>query len=85
MSETPATYTTGTELEQALNALQEQLRAITENPDTSIWLRKAITELWSRDSMEALEDLETLQTLMQAKKKADLLMLDRWVEGATKH
>lgn len=85
MSETPATYTTGTELEQALNELQEQLQAITANPDTSIWLRKAITELWSRDSIEALEDLETLQTLMEARKKADLLMLDRWAETATKH
>ena len=85
MSEPKTTYHTGTELEQALNELQEQLRVITENPDTSIWLRKAITELWSRDSMEALEDLEILQTLMQARKKADMLMLDRWTEGATRH
>lgn len=85
MSETPASYQTGNELEQALKDLENRLREITENPDTSIWLRKAITELWSRDSIEALEDLEILQTLMEAKKKTDLLMLDRWAEAATKH
>lgn len=85
MSEPKAPYQTGNELEQALNELQEQLRAITKNPDTSIWLRKAITELWSRDSIEVLADLDILQTLMEAKKKADLLMLDRWADGSTRH
>lgn len=58
---------------------------VTENPDASIWLRKAIAELWQRDSSEALKDLAILQTLLQAKKKSDLLMLDRWAESATKH
>lgn len=85
MSETPTTYQTGNELEKSLKDLENRLREIAENPDTSLWLRKAITELWSRDSIEALEDLATLQTLLQAKQQADLLMLDRWAEAATRH
>ncbi|HRJ53060.1 MAG TPA: hypothetical protein PLE99_09840 [Candidatus Thiothrix moscowensis] len=85
MSETPTTYHTDNELEIALKDLERMLREVTENPDTSIWLRKAIVELWQRDSIEALEDLAILQTLLQAKKTSDLLMLDRWAESATKH
>jgi hypothetical protein len=85
MSEIPTTYHTGNELEIALKDLEQMLREITEAPNTSIWLRKAIAELWQRDSIEALEDLAILQTLLQAKKKSDLLMLDRWAESATKH
>lgn len=85
MSEIPASYQTGNELEKALKDLENSLRDVTENPDTSIWLRKAIAELWSRDTTEALGDLETLQMLLKAKNKADLLMLGRWTEAAIKH
>lgn len=85
MSETPTTYHTGNELEVALKELEQMLQEVTENPDASIWLRKAIAELWQRDSIEALKDLEILQTLLQAKKKSDLLTLDRWAESTTKH
>ena len=81
MSETPTPYHTGNELEIALKDLEQMLREVTENPAASIWLRKAIAELWQRDSIEALEDLAILQTLLQAKKKSDLLMLDRWAEA----
>lgn len=80
MSETPTTYHTGNELEIALKELEQMLREVTENPDASIWLRKAIAELWQRDSSAALEDLATLRTLLQAKKKSDLLMLGCWAE-----
>jgi hypothetical protein len=85
MSEIPTTYHTGNELEIALKDLERMLREVTEAPNTSIWLRKAITELWERDSFEALEELAILQTLLQAKQKVNLLMLDRWAESATKH
>ena len=57
MSEIPITYHTGNELEIALKDLERMLREVTENPAASIWLRKAIAELWQRDSIEALEDL----------------------------
>ena len=85
MSETPTPYHTGNELEIALKELEQMLQKVTENPDASIWLRKAIVELWQRDSIEALKDLEILQTLLQAKKKSDLLRLDRWAQDTTKH
>lgn len=81
MSETPTTYQTGNELEMALKDLEQMLRKVTENPDASIWLRKSIVELWQRDSIEALEELAILQTLLQAKKKSDLLMLGCWAEA----
>ena len=80
MSETPTPYHTGNELEIALKDLERMLREITENPAASIWLRKAIAELWQRDSSEALKDLAILQTLLQAKKKSDLLMLGCWAD-----
>ena len=84
MSETPTTDHTSNELEIALKDLERMLQEVTEHPAASIWLRKTIAELWQRDSIEALEDLAILQTLLQAKKKSDLLMLDRWAESATK-
>ena len=80
MSETPTPYHTSNELEIALKDLERMLREVTENPDASIWLRKAIAELWQRDSIQVLEDLAILQTLLQAKKKSDLLMLGCWAE-----
>lgn len=80
MSETSTPYHTSNELEIALKDLERMLREVTENPDASIWLRKAIAELWQRDSIQVLEDLAILQTLLQAKKKSDLLMLGCWAE-----
>jgi hypothetical protein len=85
MSETPTHYQAGSPLETSLKDLESRLRDVIEHPSTSIWLRKAIAELWERDVIDALEDVDTLRELLQAKQKTNLLMLDRWAEGVKKH
>lgn len=52
------------------------------DPTASHWLKRAITELWERDTVDALNDLDVLRELLEAKHRTDLLMLERW---ATRH
>lgn len=79
MSEDSPSYAN---LELMLKGLENKLRAIVTDPSTSYWLKQAVTELWKRDVVDALHDLDVLRELLEAKHRADLLMLERW---ATSH
>ena len=46
-------------LEQEINVL-ELLVSITADPAASHWLKRAVTELWERDTVDALNDLDVL-------------------------
>lgn len=63
MSEEQPAYLT---VEQALNALGRR-DTITNDPTASYWLKRAITELWERDTVDALNDLDVLRELLEEK------------------
>jgi hypothetical protein len=83
MSEEHATYLT---LEQELNTLN-LLEAIINDPSASRWLKRAVTELWERDVVDALNDLDTLREVLEAKHQAHVLQLKRMVtsDDRTRH
>ena len=57
MSETQQGYGS---LEQQLKALENSVHTITTDPAASHWLKRAVTELWERDTVDALNDLDVL-------------------------
>lgn len=83
MSETRPTYLT---LQQEIDALD--LRdTITNDPSASHWLKRAVTELWERDVVDALNDLDVLREVLEAKHQAHVLTLKRMVtsDDGTRH
>lgn len=75
MSETRPTYLT---LQQEIDALD--LRdTITNDPSASHWLKRAVTELWERDVVDALNDLDVLREVLEVKHQAHVLTLQRMV------
>lgn len=83
MSEDRPTYLT---LQQELDALD--LRdAITNDPTASHWLKRAVTELWERDVVDALNDVAALREMLEAKHHAHVLALKRMVtsDDGTRH
>ena len=83
MSETRPTYLT---LQQEIDALD--LRdTITNDPSASHWLKRAVTELWERDVVDALNDLDVLREVLEAKHHAHVLTLKRMVtnDDGTRH
>ena len=83
MSEDRPTYLT---LQQELDALD--LRdTIMNDPTASHWLKQAVTELWERDVVDALNDLDVLRELLEAKHHTDALQLKRMVtsDDGTRH
>lgn len=83
MSEAHATYLT---LEQELNVLN-LLQAVTDDPTASHWLKQAITQLWERDVVDALNDLDVLRELLEEKHRIDRLLLEKWAKNhdGTRH
>ena len=73
-------------LEQEINVL-ELLVSITADPAASHWLKRAVTELWERDVVDALNDLDVLRELLEAKHHTDALQLKRMVtsDDGTRH
>ena len=57
----------------------ELLVSITADPTASHWLKRAVTELWERDTVDALNDLDVLQELLEAKHQSHVLTLQRMV------
>ena len=51
MSEEPGVYM---ELKFSLKALDSRLQAINTDPTASYWLKRAVTELWERDVVDAV-------------------------------
>lgn len=84
MSEEPTPYL---DLELTLKGLEGSLRAIVTDPAASHWLKRAVKELWDRDVVDALNDLDALRELLEAKHRADLLLLERWATSydGTRH
>ena len=76
MSETQQGYGS---LEQQLKALENSVQTITTDPAASHWLKRAVTELWERDTVDALNDLDVLQELLEAKHQSHVLTLQRMV------
>ena len=75
MTETHPIYLT---LEQELDAL-DLMQAITDDPAASHWLKRAVTELWERDVVDALNDLDVLREVLEAKHHTHALQLKRMV------
>ena len=73
-------------LEQEINVL-ELLVSITADPAASHWLKRAVTELWERDVVDALNDLDVLREVLEAKHHAHALQLKRMVtsDDGTRH
>ena len=73
-------------LEQEINVL-ELLVSITADPAASHWLKRAVTELWERDVVDALNDLDVLRDVLAAKHQAHVLTLKRMVtsDDGTRH
>jgi len=69
-------------MEQQTRQLEQRLQAISTDPTASHWLQRAVTELWERDTVDALNDLDLLRELLEEKHRTDMLMLERW---ATRH
>ncbi len=83
MSEDRPIYLT---LQQEIDALD--LRdTITNDPSASHWLKRAVTELWERDTVDALNDLDILRELLEAKHQSNVLTLQRMVtsDDGTRH
>lgn len=66
-------------IEQQTRQLELRLQAISTDPNASHWLKRAVTELWERDKLDALNDLDTLRELLEAKHQANVLTLQRMV------
>ncbi|OQW99167.1 MAG: hypothetical protein BWK73_50940 [Thiothrix lacustris] len=71
MSEERSNYM---DLEHALKTVETRLRDITTDPTASYWLKQAVTELWERDVVDALNDLDVLRDLLEAKHHQFLLL-----------
>ena len=84
MSETQQGYGS---LEQQLKALENSVQTITTDPAASHWLKRAVTELWERDVVDALNDLDVLREVLEAKHHAHVLTLKRMVtsDDGTRH
>ena len=83
MSEDRPTYLT---LAQELDAL-EMRDKIANDPSASHWLKRAVTELWERDVVDALNDLDVLREVLEAKHHTHALQLKRMVtsDDGTRH
>ena len=73
-------------LEQEINVL-ELLVSITADPAASHWRKRAVTELWERDVVDALNDLDVLREVLEAKHHTHALQLKRMVtsDDGTRH
>lgn len=73
--------------EAQLKRLETQLYTISTDPAVSNWLKQAITQLWERDVVDALNDLDVLRDLLEEKHRIDRLLLEKWAKDhdGTRH
>ena len=76
----------GTVKEQ-LQWLETHRQTISTDPAASYWLKQAVTQLWERDVVDALNDLNVLRELLEEKQRIHALTLKRMVTGddGTRH
>lgn len=74
-------------VEVQLKRLETHLHTISTDPAVSHWLKQAITQLWERDVVDALNDLDVLRDLLEEKHRIDRLLLEQWAEhhDGTRH
>lgn len=74
-------------VEAQLKRLETQLHTISTDPAVSNWLKQAITQLWERDVVDALNDLDVLRDLLEEKHRIDRLLLEKWAKNhdGTRH
>ena len=74
-------------VEAQLKRLETHLHTISTDPAASHWLKRAVTELWERDVVDALNDLDVLREVLEAKHHTHALQLKRMVtsDDGTRH
>ena len=74
-------------VEAQLKRLESHRHTISTDPTASHWLKQAITQLWERDIVDALNDLDVLRELLEEKHRIDRLLLEKWAENhdGTRH
>ena len=74
-------------VEEQLKRLENRLKAIRTDPAASHWLKRAVTELWERDVVDALNDLDVMRELLKEKHRIHAQMLKRMVTShdGTRH
>ena len=74
-------------MEQQTRQLEQRLQAVSTDPSASHWLKRAASELWERDTVDALNDLDVLRELLEEKHRIHALMLKRMVTShdGTRH
>ena len=74
-------------VEAQLKRLETQRHTISTDPAASHWLKRAASELWERDTVDALNDLDVLQGLLEEKHRIHTLTLQRMVTShdGTRH
>lgn len=73
--------------EEQLQRLETHRQTISADPAASYWLKQAITQLWERDVVDALNDLDVLRELLEEKHRIDRLLLEKWAKNhdGTRH
>ncbi len=66
-------------VEAQLKRLETHLQTISTDPTASHWLKRAASELWERDTVDALNDLDVLRELLEEKHRIHALMLQQMV------
>lgn len=64
-------------MEQQTRQLEQRLQAISTDPTASYWLKRAASELWERDVIDALNDLDLLRELLAEKRKSRKFLLEK--------
>ena len=74
-------------MEQQTRQLEQRLQAVSTDPSASHWLKRAASELWERDTVDALNDLDVLRELLETKHRADRILLEKWAKNhdGTRH
>jgi hypothetical protein len=74
-------------VEAQLKRLETQLHTISTDPTASHWLKRAASELWERDTVDALNDLDVLRELLEERHHIHALMLQQMITShdGTRH
>ena len=74
-------------VEAQLKRLETHRHTISTDPAANHWLKRAASELWERDTVDALNDLDVLRELLEEKHRIHALMLQQMVTShdGTRH
>lgn len=66
-------------VEAQLKRLETHRQTISTDPAASHWLKRAVVELWKRDTVDSLNDLDVLRELLEEKRRIHALLLQQIV------